>query len=126
MTIFNIDVRDSFFGDYLFNRFKKNTAVVVYIQKASFTSLGYLVETEQQRQITKIISEGAQKQTDSPESQLNLHHWLFDYLNKHAQVVGSNEIRAGYRTERTQRPKQEFRSFPRAILSVFTTEQLQQ
>lgn len=54
--------------------------------------MGYLVETEQQRQITKLISEGAQKQTDSPESQLNLHHWLFDYLNTHAQVVGSNEM----------------------------------
>jgi len=64
----------------------------VYIQKAPFISLGYLVETEQQRQITRLISEGAQKQTDSPESQLNLHHWLFDYLNTHAQVVGSNEM----------------------------------
>jgi len=64
----------------------------VYIQKAPFTPLGYLVETEQQRQITKLISEGAQKQTDSPESQLDLHHWLFDYLNTHAQVIGSNEM----------------------------------
>jgi len=65
---------------------------VVYIQKASFTPMGYLVETEHQRQITKLISDGAQRQTDSPESQLDLHHWLFDYLNKHAQVVGSNEM----------------------------------
>lgn len=64
----------------------------MYIQKAPFTPLGYLVETEHQRQITKLISEGAQKQTDSPESQLNLHRWLFDYLNTHAQVVGSNEM----------------------------------
>jgi hypothetical protein len=47
-------------------------AIVVYIQKASFAPLGYLVETEQQRLITKMISEGAQKQIDSPESQLNL------------------------------------------------------
>jgi hypothetical protein len=73
----------------LFNKHKKKVAIVVYIQKAPFTPLGYLVEVEQQRQITKMISEGAQKQTDSPESQLNLHHWLFDYLNTHAQVVGS-------------------------------------
>ena len=64
-------------------------AVVVYIQKASFTSLGYLVETEQQRQLTKILSEGGRGQSDSPESQLQLHHWLFDYLNTHAQIVGS-------------------------------------
>jgi len=54
--------------------------------------VGYLVETEQQRQITKIIAEGGRTQTDSPESQLNLHHWLFGYLNAHAQVVGSNEM----------------------------------
>ena len=54
--------------------------------------MGYLVETEQQRQITKIIAEGGRTQTDSPESQLNLHHWLFGYLNAHAQVVGSNEM----------------------------------
>ena len=54
--------------------------------------LGYLVETEQQRQMTMLISQGAQKQTDSPETQLNLHHWLFDYLNTHAQVLGSNEM----------------------------------
>jgi hypothetical protein len=64
-------------------------AVVVYIQKASFTSLGYLVETEQQRQLTKIMAEGGQGQSDSPESQLQLHHWLFEYLNTHAQIVGS-------------------------------------
>jgi hypothetical protein len=73
----------------LFNRFKKNTSVVVYIQKASFTSLGYLVETEQQRQLTKIIAEGGRGQSDSPETQLQLHHWLFEYLNTHAQIVGS-------------------------------------
>ena len=54
--------------------------------------MGYLVETEQQRQITKIIAEGGRTQSDSPETQQNLHHWLFDYLNIHAQVVGSNEI----------------------------------
>jgi hypothetical protein len=78
-----------FIGDNLFNRFKKNTAVVVYIQKASFTSLGYLIETEQQRQLTKIMAEGGRVQSDSPQSQLDLHHWLFDYLNTHAQVVGS-------------------------------------
>jgi hypothetical protein len=64
----------------------------VYIQKAPFTPLGYLVETEQQRQMTKIIAEGGRTQTESPESQLNLHHWLFNYLNAHAQVVGSNEM----------------------------------
>jgi hypothetical protein len=64
-------------------------AVVVYIQKASFTSLGYLVETEQQRQLTKILSEGGRAQSDSPETQLQLHHWLFDYLNTHAQISGS-------------------------------------
>ena len=67
-------------------------AVVVYIQKAPFTPLGYLVEVEQQRQMTKIIAEGGRAQSDSPESQINLHHWLFDYLNTHAQVVGSNEM----------------------------------
>ena len=78
-----------FIGDNLFNRFKKNTAVVVYIQKASFTSLGYLIETEQQRQLTKIMAEGGRVQSDSPQSQLDLHHWLFDYLNTHAQIVGS-------------------------------------
>jgi len=77
------------FGDKLFNRFKKNMAVVVFIQKASFTSLGYLVETEQQRQLTKIIAEGGRAQSDSPQSQVDLHHWLFEYLNTHAQVVGS-------------------------------------
>jgi len=65
---------------------------VVYIQKASFTSFGYLVETEQQRQMTRIIAEGGKTQSDSPQSQLDLHHWLFDYLNTHAQVVGSNEM----------------------------------
>jgi len=65
---------------------------VVYIQKAPFTPLGYLVEVEQQRQMTKIIAEGGRAQSDSPESQINLHHWLFDYLNTHAQVVGSNEM----------------------------------
>jgi hypothetical protein len=92
MTTFNIDAEDSFLGDYLFNKFKKHTAVVVYIQKASFTSLGYLIETEQQRQLTKIIAEGGRGQSDSPESQLDLHHWLFDYLNTHAQVVGLNEM----------------------------------
>ena len=64
-------------------------AIVVYIQKASFTSLGYLVETEQQRQITRIIAEGGRTQSDSPQSQLDLHHWLFEYLNTHAQIVGS-------------------------------------
>jgi hypothetical protein len=73
----------------LFNKHKKKVAVIVNIQKAPFTPLGYLVETEHQRQITKLISEGAQKQTDSPESQLDLHHWLFEYLNTHAQIVGS-------------------------------------
>ena len=62
---------------------------MVYIQKASFTSLGYLVETKQQRQLTKILSEGGRGQSDSPQSQLGFHHWLFDYLNTHAQVVGS-------------------------------------
>lgn len=67
-------------------------AIVVYIQKAPFVPMGYLIETEQQRQITKIIAEGGRTQTDSPESQLKLHHWLFDYLNTHAQVVGSNEM----------------------------------
>ena len=67
-------------------------AVVVYIQKAPFTPLGYLVETEQQRQMTRIIAEGGKTQSDSPESQLDLHHWLFNYLNTHAQVVGSNEM----------------------------------
>jgi hypothetical protein len=67
-------------------------AVVVYIQKASFTSLGYLVETEQQRQLTKILAEGGRAQSDSPQSQVDLHHWLFEYLNSHAQVVGSNEM----------------------------------
>lgn len=80
-----------FLGDNLFNRFKKNIAVVVYIQKASFTSLGYLVETEQQRQLTKIMADGGRRQSDSPETQLQLHHWLFDYLNTHAQIVGSYE-----------------------------------
>ena len=65
---------------------------MVYIQKASFTSFGYLVETEQQRQMTRIIAEGGKTQSDSPQSQLDLHHWLFDYLNTHAQVVGSNEM----------------------------------
>ncbi len=73
----------------MFNRLKKKTAVVVYIQKASFTSLGYLVETEQQRQLTKIIAEGGKAQSDSPETQLQLHHWLFDYLNTHTQIDGS-------------------------------------
>jgi len=67
-------------------------AVLVYIQKASFTSLGYLVETEQQRQLTRIIAEGGRGQSDSPETQIQLHHWLFDNLNTHAQVVGSHEI----------------------------------
>ena len=76
----------------LFNKHKKNIAVVVYIQKASFTTLGYLVETEQQRQLTKIMAEGGRAQSDSPESQLQLHHWLFDYLNTHAQIVGSYEM----------------------------------
>jgi hypothetical protein len=61
----------------------------VYIQKASFTTLGYLVETEQQRQLTKIIAEGGRGQSDSPESQLQLHHWLFEYLTTHAKIVGS-------------------------------------
>jgi len=89
MTTFNIDVEDSFLSDYLFNRFKKNIAVVVYIQKANFTSLGYLIETAQQRQLTKIMAEDGRGQSDSPESQLQLHHWLFDYLNTHAQIVGS-------------------------------------
>jgi len=42
--------------------------------------------------MTKIITEGGRTQSDSPESQLDLHHWLFDYLNTHAQVVGSNEM----------------------------------
>ena len=65
---------------------------MVYIQKAPFTPLGYLVETEQQRKMTKIIAEGGRTQTDSPQSQLDLHHWLFEYLNTHAQVVGSNEM----------------------------------
>ena len=64
-------------------------AVVVYIQKASFTSLGYLVETEQQRQLTKIMAEGGRGQSDSPQSQVDLHHWLFEYLNTHAKIVGS-------------------------------------
>jgi hypothetical protein len=54
--------------------------------------MGYLIETEQQRQMTKIIAEGGRSQSDSPESQLNLHRWLFDYLNTHAEVVGSNEM----------------------------------
>ena len=62
---------------------------MVYIQKASFTQLGYLVETEQQRQLTKIMAEGGRAQSDSPQSQLDLHHWLFDYLNTHTQVIGS-------------------------------------
>ena len=65
---------------------------MVYTQKASFTPLGYLIETEQQRQMTRIIAEGGRTQSDSPESQLDLHHWLFDYLNTHAQVVGSSEM----------------------------------
>lgn len=67
-------------------------AVVVYIQKAPFTPIGYLVETEQQRQMTRIIAEGGRAQSDSPQSQLDLHHWLFEYLNTHTQVVGSNEM----------------------------------
>ena len=78
-----------FFGDCLFNKHKKNIAVVVFIQKASFTSLGYLVETAQQRQLTKIMAEGGRGQSDSPQNQVDLHHWLFDYLNTHAKVVGS-------------------------------------
>lgn len=35
------------------------------------------------------MAEGGRGQSDSPQSQLDLHHWLFEYLNTHAQVVGS-------------------------------------
>ena len=35
------------------------------------------------------MSEGGRAQSDSPETQLQLHHWLFEYLNTHAQVIGS-------------------------------------
>jgi hypothetical protein len=67
--------------------------VVVYIQKASFTPLGNLIETEEQRKIAKLVSEGAHI-SDSPPSQLDLHHKLFEYLKKNAVIVGTKDLMA--------------------------------
>jgi hypothetical protein len=65
----------------------KKETIKVYIQRAQFTSLGYMVETEEQRQITARIAAGEVTTTDSPETQWELHTFLNLYLFDHATPI---------------------------------------
>jgi len=65
----------------------KKEPIKVYIQRAQFTSLGYMVETEEQRQITAKVAAGEVTTTDSPETQWELHTFLNLYLFDHATPI---------------------------------------
>jgi hypothetical protein len=65
----------------------KKQAVKVFIQKAEFSSLGYAVETEDQREMVKRIASGEETKSDSPETQLELHRFLRLYLFEHATPI---------------------------------------
>ncbi len=76
----------------------------VYIEKAEFSSLGYIVETEEQRRLSKLISEGANSSSDSPRSQIELHYKLDNYLSKNATVIDGDtrtEFHSSYVTYET-------------------------
>jgi len=65
----------------------KKESIKVYIQPAKFSPLGYVVETENQRELTKKIATGEVVSHDSPEEQWDLHMFLNLYLFVHATTV---------------------------------------
>ena len=64
----------------------------IYIQRATFCELGFLIETAEQRELVKQIAVGASTQSDSPETQWALYNILRPYLSKNATLINVSEM----------------------------------
>lgn len=70
----------------------KHTKSTIYIQRADFNSLGYVIETAEQRELCKQISMGASVSSDSPDTQWSIYNILRPYLQKNASLVSGSEL----------------------------------
>jgi hypothetical protein len=79
----------------------------IYLQKASFNSLGYIAESAEQRELCKQITMGASVSSDSPDTQWSLYNLLRPYLQKNASLVSGSELPMHHALEEVYRTRSE-------------------